>query len=73
VSYASVSDAAALSAFEALSRTEGIIPALESAHAVAFAMRLARKMARGRWILVNLSGRGDKDLEEYARVSGARG
>jgi tryptophan synthase beta chain len=72
VSYASVSDAAALSAFEALSRTEGIIPALESAHAVAFAMRLARKMARGRWIVVNLSGRGDKDLEEYARVSGVR-
>jgi tryptophan synthase beta chain len=72
VSYASVSDAAALSAFQALSRTEGIIPALESAHAVAFAMRLARKMGRGRWLLVNLSGRGDKDLEEYSRVSGAR-
>ncbi|MGE5277150.1 MAG: tryptophan synthase subunit beta [Acidobacteriota bacterium] len=66
VQYASVSDDRALEAFEALSRSEGIVPALESAHAVAFATRLARKMKRG-WILVNLSGRGDKDLEEYAR------
>ncbi len=66
VQYASVSDHRALEAFEALSRSEGIVPALESAHAVAFATRLARKMKRG-WILVNLSGRGDKDLEEYAR------
>lgn len=66
VQYASVSDDRALEAFEVLSRTEGIVPALESAHAVAFATRLARKMKRG-WILVNLSGRGDKDLEEYAR------
>jgi tryptophan synthase beta chain len=73
VTYAAVSDAAALAAFEALSREEGILPALESAHAVAFAMKLARKMARGRWILVNLSGRGDKDLEEYVRVSKVRG
>jgi tryptophan synthase beta chain len=72
VAYASVSDAEALSAFEALSRAEGILPALESAHAVAFALRLARRMARGRWILVNLSGRGDKDLEEYARACRAR-
>jgi tryptophan synthase beta chain len=66
VQYASVSDERALEAFEALSRSEGIIPALESAHAVAFATRLARRMKRG-WVLVNLSGRGDKDLEEYAR------
>jgi tryptophan synthase beta chain len=70
--YVSVSDAEALDAFEALSRAEGIVPALESAHAVAFALKLSRRMSRGRWILVNLSGRGDKDLEEYARVRGHR-
>lgn len=66
VEYVSVSDERALEAFEVLSRTEGIVPALESAHAVSYAIRLARRMKRG-WILVNLSGRGDKDLEEYAR------
>jgi len=68
VVYASASDAEALDAFEALSRDEGIVPALESAHAIAFALRLARKRPRREWILVNLSGRGDKDLEEYARI-----
>ncbi|MGH9367983.1 MAG: tryptophan synthase subunit beta [Thermoanaerobaculia bacterium] len=68
VRYVAVSDGEAIRAFEALSRAEGIVPALESAHAVAFAMKLARRMARDRWVLVNLSGRGDKDLEEYARV-----
>ncbi len=72
VKYVSVTDAQAVDAFEALSQTEGIVPALESAHALAFAIELARKMARGRWILVNLSGRGDKDLEEYARWREAR-
>jgi tryptophan synthase beta subunit len=64
-----VSDREALEAFETLSRTEGIIPALESAHAVSYAMSLARKMGKGSWILVNLSGRGDKDLDEYLRVT----
>jgi tryptophan synthase beta chain len=72
VSYSAVSDAEALDAFELLSRREGILPALESAHAVAFATRLARRMDRGKWILVNLSGRGDKDLEEYARIRGGK-
>jgi tryptophan synthase beta chain len=72
VEYATVSDGEALDAFETLSRAEGIVPALESAHAIAFAMKRARKMARGRWILVNLSGRGDKDLEEYARLRPGR-
>jgi tryptophan synthase beta chain len=70
VEYTAVSDDEALDAFAALSRVEGIVPALESAHAVAFAMRLARERHRRGWILVNLSGRGDKDLEEYARVRG---
>ena len=69
VQYVRVSDREALEAFETLSRTEGIIPALESAHAVAYAMSLAKKMRKGKWILVNLSGRGDKDLEEYLRVT----
>ncbi len=62
VRYAAVTDAQALEAFRMLCRTEGIIPALESAHAVAFAMVEARQRPAGDIILVNLSGRGDKDL-----------
>jgi tryptophan synthase beta chain len=69
VTYTSVSDAQALEAFEMLTRAEGILPALESAHAVAYAVRLAREMPKSRWILVNLSGRGDKDLDEFLRVT----
>jgi tryptophan synthase beta chain len=68
VTYAKVSDAQALDAFALLCETEGILPALESAHALAFAGRLARELPRSAWILVNLSGRGDKDLEEYLRL-----
>ncbi|MCX7945511.1 MAG: tryptophan synthase subunit beta [Hydrogenophilus sp.] len=60
--YVAITDSEALSAFELLCRYEGIIPALESAHAVAHAVRLARELPRERVILVNLSGRGDKDL-----------
>ncbi|HZI67752.1 MAG TPA: tryptophan synthase subunit beta [Thermoanaerobaculia bacterium] len=63
VRYHRVSDRQAVHAFRLLARTEGILPALESAHAVAFAVRLARTMSKRSWILVNLSGRGDKDLE----------
>jgi tryptophan synthase beta chain len=63
VEYSKVSDAEALEAFRRLARTEGILPALESAHAIAFALQLAQRMSRRSWILVNLSGRGDKDLE----------
>ena len=63
-----MSDEEALDAFEVLSSTEGILPALESAHAIAFALTLAKRMPRSSWILVNLSGRGDKDLAEYERV-----
>lgn len=62
VRYSHASDEEAVEAFYALSRKEGIIPALESAHALAFAMKLAKKEAR-RSILVNLSGRGDKDID----------
>ncbi|MEP6994600.1 MAG: tryptophan synthase subunit beta [Acidobacteriota bacterium] len=68
VAYAKVSDAQALDAFALLCETEGILPALESAHAVAFAARLAKELPRSAWILVNLSGRGDKDLDEYLRA-----
>jgi len=61
--YTSATDAEALEAFHALSRLEGILPALESAHAVAGAMRVAADMPQDQIILVNLSGRGDKDLD----------
>jgi tryptophan synthase beta chain len=71
VTYVKVSDAEALDAFALLCETEGILPALESAHAVAFAAELARKHPRAAWILVNLSGRGDKDLDEYLRARSA--
>ncbi|HXF69681.1 MAG TPA: tryptophan synthase subunit beta, partial [Thermoflexus sp.] len=67
VRYTAVTDREALAAFQALARLEGILPALESAHAVAEAMRLARERP-GTWILINLSGRGDKDLETVAKA-----
>jgi tryptophan synthase beta chain len=65
--YTSASDAEALAATSALARTEGILPALESAHAVAEAMKMAPKMAKGDVIMVNLSGRGDKDMGILAK------
>ena len=68
VSYVSVGDAEALAAFDATTRREGIVPALESAHAVAFAMRLAPTLRKSDLLLVNLSGRGDKDLAEVERI-----
>ncbi|MBI4266407.1 MAG: tryptophan synthase subunit beta [Acidobacteria bacterium] len=61
--YAHVSDAEALGGFQALARLEGILPALESAHAVAYTMQLARDVDEGTIILINLSGRGDKDVQ----------
>ncbi len=66
VEYVSVTDQQALSAFKQLSRCEGIIPALESSHALAYALQLADSLTEDATILVNLSGRGDKDLE-YVR------
>ncbi len=68
VKYTTCSDEEALDAVVALSRAEGIIPALESAHAVAEAMKLAPKMKPDRIILINLSGRGDKDCNEIADI-----
>jgi tryptophan synthase beta chain len=61
--YVNVSDAEALAGFQALARHEGILPALESAHAIAYTTQLARDVADGTVILVNLSGRGDKDVQ----------
>jgi tryptophan synthase beta chain len=65
--YVPCTDAEALDAFAALARAEGILPALESAHALAVALRLARQGEGGEDLLVNLSGRGDKDLETVVR------
>ena len=66
VRYLSVSDSEALEAFQTLSRLEGIIPALESAHAVAHAIKIAREMSRDEILILNLSGRGDKDVNTVA-------
>ncbi len=63
VEYCAVTDGEALEAFTELSRCEGILPALESCHALAYAKKLAKKMARSEIMVVNLSGRGDKDVE----------
>jgi tryptophan synthase beta chain len=68
--YVAVTDAEALHAFHELCRCEGIIPALESAHAVAHAMKLARSLPADSILLVNLSGRGDKDMHTVAERSG---
>jgi len=68
--YVAVTDRQALDAFLLLSETEGIIPALESAHAVAHVVELAPKLARDQVVVVNLSGRGDKDVVEVARLLG---
>ena len=72
-SYDSVTDAEALEAFELLARLEGILPALESAHALAWVLREGAKLGRDRVVLVNLSGRGDKDVAEVLRVTGRAG
>ncbi|HEX7041064.1 MAG TPA: tryptophan synthase subunit beta [Trueperaceae bacterium] len=68
--YAVATDAEALDAFELLARTEGIVPALESAHAVAHAAKLAPTLPRDAVMVVNLSGRGDKDVAEVSRLRG---
>jgi tryptophan synthase beta chain len=69
--YVAVTDDDALAAFHRLCRTEGIIPALESSHAVAYAMQLAATMRPDQHLLVNLSGRGDKDIGTVADLTGA--
>jgi tryptophan synthase beta chain len=71
VAYATVTDEEALAAFKRLAELEGIIPALETAHAVAEAMRRAAEMPRDAHLVINLSGRGDKDVQEAAMLLGS--
>jgi tryptophan synthase beta chain len=71
--YASVTDAQALEGFKALTRLEGIMPALESAHAVAHAMQAAARMRKSQSVLIGLSGRGDKDVHTVAAALGGAG
>jgi tryptophan synthase beta chain len=70
VEYVSITDAEALDAFQLLAKLEGILPALESAHAIAQVAKLAPRLAKDKVIVVNLSGRGDKDCQEVARLIG---
>jgi len=69
VQYVSITDAEALEAFELLARCEGILPALESAHAIAYARKLAAGLSPQHVVVINLSGRGDKDCQEVARLT----
>ena len=68
--YVPVTDDEAVDSFEYLSRMEGIIPAVESAHAVAYARKIAGSMDKDQIIVINLSGRGDKDVAAIARYKG---
>jgi tryptophan synthase beta chain len=73
ISYTYATDDEVLDAFRLCSRLEGIIPALESSHAVAHGLKRARELGPGRIIIINLSGRGDKDVQLVAKLSGAQG
>ena len=68
--YVPITDDEAVAAFEYLSRTEGIIPAIESSHAVAYAMKYAKELPKDKVIVINISGRGDKDVAAIARYRG---
>jgi len=70
--YVAATDDEALAAFHTLTRVEGIIPALESSHAIAYALKLAREMDANQTVLVNLSGRGDKDMHTVAALDGLK-
>jgi len=70
--YVAVTDEEAIRAFHDLCRLEGIIPALESAHALAYAAKIAPRMKPDQLLLINLSGRGDKDMHTVAEKSGIR-
>jgi len=72
VEYVSVTDKEALKGFESLTRTEGIMPALESAHAIAYTMKVAPKLKKDKILIVNLSGRGDKDIHIVAELMGVK-
>jgi tryptophan synthase beta chain len=68
--YVAINDDEAIAAFDALCRFEGIIPALESSHALAHAIKIAPTMGKDKVLLVNLSGRGDKDMNTVAKLKG---
>jgi tryptophan synthase beta subunit len=68
--YVSITDAQALEGFQLCSRKEGIIPALETAHAIYYGVELAREMGKGKVIVINVSGRGDKDMLQVAKELG---
>jgi tryptophan synthase beta chain len=72
VEYVSATDEEAVAAFQLLCKTEGIIPALESSHAIAYVCKLAKKMKKNQTIVVNLSGRGDKDVQTIAQHLGVK-
>jgi tryptophan synthase beta chain len=72
IDFAHASDDEVLAAFQLCARTEGIIPALESTHALAHAIRRARELGAGRIIVVNLSGRGDKDVQQVEKILGQK-
>ena len=68
--YVAVTDDEAMAGFHDITRMEGIIPALESSHAIAYAKKLAPKLGKDGMMLINLSGRGDKDIQTVARIEG---
>jgi len=70
VTYTSITDEEALKAFQLFARTEGILPALETSHAIAQAQKLAPTLRKDEIVVINLSGRGDKDCQEVARLIG---
>jgi tryptophan synthase beta chain len=70
--YVAITDNEALEAFHTLTRVEGILPALESSHAVAYGIKLAKEMGKGKHIVINLSGRGDKDIHTIADIEGIK-
>jgi tryptophan synthase beta chain len=73
VTYTTATDDEALDAFQLLARTEGILAALESSHAISHAVKLAAEMSAEQNVVVNLSGRGDKDVDEASRLIAGRG
>jgi tryptophan synthase beta chain len=72
VKYVAITDAQALEAFHLLTRVEGILPALESSHAVAYGVKLAEQLGKDKHIIINLSGRGDKDIHTIAEIEGIK-
>jgi tryptophan synthase beta chain len=70
IAYTYATDEEAMAAFDLLAQTEGLMPALESAHAIAYVTKLAPKLKRSQILMVNLSGRGDKDVNQVARIKG---